>query len=177
MGGKGAMLDIAGDGRLFIDVVAQVVVQERLSPTWDGRFPRCRLSSTFPESGRKRVCSLHVHTCIYTVVWMHQPIGMAPEDDQAATGPRCCSKYVPRYWACSERGGTLGSRPTLRSTTAGEHGSRTVLDVLSKEERKALPAYKAFQTIPRSLKAFTEVNTGLQPAAGGKRGRGTAAGA
>lgn len=96
------MLDIAGDGRLFIDAGVQVVVQERLSPTWDGRFPRCRLPSSFPESGRKRVCSLHVHTCMSTVVWMHQPIGMAPEDDQAATGPRCCSKYVPRYWARSE---------------------------------------------------------------------------
>lgn len=159
VGGRRAMLDIAADARL--------------SPTWDGGFPRCRLSATFPESGRKRVCSLHVHTCIYTVFWMHQPIGMAPEDDQAATGPRCCGKHAPRYWACSERWGeTLGSRPTLRPTTAGEHGSRTVLDVLSKEEREALPACKAFRTIPRSLQAFTEVNTGLQPAAGGKRGRG-----
>lgn len=101
------MLDVAGDGRLFIDVVVQAVLQERLSPPWDGRHPLCRLSSVFAErgleSGRKRGRACHLH--IYTVGWVYRPIGMPPRTIRLPPDPKLAAASTSRAIGPAQFGG------------------------------------------------------------------------
>lgn len=72
----------------------RLLCKERLSSTWDGRFPLCRLSSVFAERGLalgERGCEAGMRAChlhIYTVGWLCRPIGMPPRTVRLPQDPK-----------------------------------------------------------------------------------------